>query len=133
MLRQNCSSPQTLNQTRNQVIYLFDDPAQPGKHARFSHVGTWSDGYVCKPCGNTTERLIEPLQIEWNDGTEVIGDFSWCGYTAIVLDPVKSFLKKNGFDAKYGKVDVMRPTAKAKRPSVSFPYEGPKLLWLIPK
>jgi hypothetical protein len=114
-------------------IYLLLDPAQPSKFASFSHIGTWSDGSVCKVCSEITSRLVEPLQIQWDDGTEQIGDFSWCGYTAIVLDPVRKFLNKNKFNVVYGKVDVVRPTHNTKRPRVQFPYNGPNLSWLIPK
>jgi hypothetical protein len=113
-------------------LYLLDDPAKPGEFARFSHVGTWSKGSLCKNCGVTTEKLIEPLQIEWDKGTERIGSFSWCGYTCVVTDEVRKFLEQTKVDCTFGRVEVMPPTEKTKRPRVPFPYTGPRLHWLIP-
>jgi hypothetical protein len=99
----------------------------------FSHVGTWSDGATtCKVCGKHNQVLIEPLQIEWEDGSVNIGDFSWCSYTAIVLDPVKKWLLDNRFEARFGRVEVKKPTGKARMPRVAFPYKGPNLNWMIP-
>lgn len=112
-------------------IYLLDDPTRPGDFARFSHTGTWAGGGLCKHCGEDSQCLIEPLEIEWNDGTTRIGDFSWCGYAAIVLDEVQSFLRAKAFEVQFGRVDVKRPTAKAVRPRVPFPYFGPHLSWVI--
>ena len=64
-------------------VYLLDDPAKPAEFARFSHVGTWSNDRVCEVCGEPTSRLVEPLQIEWDEGTDRIGDFSWGGYHCV--------------------------------------------------
>jgi hypothetical protein len=113
-------------------IFLLDDPAKPAEYALFSHVGTWADDHVCEECGVARSRLIEPLRIEWNEGTEVIGDFSWGGYHAVVLDSVKAFLENNTFEARFGRVEVISPTDPASRPRVPFPHRGPHLSWLIP-
>lgn len=114
-------------------FYMLDDPAAPAEFARFSHVGTWVDDRVCDLCGEPTARLVEPLQIEWEEGTDRIGDFSWCGYHCIVLDPVREFIEAGGFECTFGRVEVMQPTQKATRPRVSYPYRGPRLSWLIPQ
>jgi hypothetical protein len=111
-------------------IYLLDDPAKPSDYSRFSSVGTWTDDRVCKVCGEPTARLIEPLQIEWDEGTDRIGDFSWGGYHCVVLDPVRAFLESRAFEVKFGGVQVMPPAERAKRPRVQFPYRGPRLSWL---
>jgi hypothetical protein len=114
------------------MFYLLDDPAKPGEFARFSHVGTWSKGTLCESCGVTTEKLVEPLQIEWNKGTERIGSFSWCGYHCVVTDEVRRFLEQANAECAFGRVEVMPPTEKTRRPRVPFPYVGPRLHWLIP-
>lgn len=113
-------------------IYLLDDPAKPAEFARFSSVGSWADDRVCGVCGESTARLIEPLQIEWNEGTDRVGDFSWGGYHCVVLGSVRSFLESQAFDVTFGKVLVMQPTERATRSRVQFPYRGPNLSWLIP-
>ncbi len=113
-------------------FFLLDDPARPGEFARFSHVGTWTPGSVCKECGLSSAKLIEPLQIEWNPGTERIGDFSWCGYHCVVVDKVRRLLTVAGFECRFGSVVVMPPTENTRMPRVPFPYSGPILSWLIP-
>jgi hypothetical protein len=113
-------------------IFILDDPAEPAKYARFSHIGTWTPGSVCKKCGLGSSVLIEPLQIEWDPGTEMIGDFSWCGYTCIVTAAVRRFLEEAVFECRFGKVQVMPPMEKTKMPRVKYPYSGPPVSWLMP-
>jgi len=112
-------------------FYLLDDPAT-SEYARFSHVGTWTDDRVCDACGEPTSRLVEPLQVEWDEGADRIGDFSWCGYHCVVLDTVKAFLEENAFEARFGRTEVIPPSEGATRPRVPFPYHGPRISWLIP-
>lgn len=114
-------------------LYLLDDPAQPGRFARFTHVGTWSEGELCDGCGQCTQELIEPLQIEWDPGTDRIGDFSWCGYTAVVRNEARSFLEEGEYPCRFGRVEVVAPTVtRSRRRRVAYPYTGPELSWLIP-
>jgi hypothetical protein len=113
-------------------FFLLDDPARPANFARYSHVGTWAEDFVCDACGEPTSRLVEPLQIEWDNGTDRIGDFSWCGYEAVVVDAVRAFLEGNAFEARFGAVEVIQPTGRAVRKRVAFPYRGPHLTWLMP-
>src|SRR5689334_9597007 len=108
-------------------FYLLDDPAKPALFASFSHVGTWSKGKMCKGCGISTEKLVEPLQIEWEPGTQTIGSFSWCGYHCVVTDEVRGFFEGVTADCTFGRVEVMPPTEKTKLPRVGFPYTGPRL------
>lgn len=113
-------------------IYLLDDPAKPAEFARFSSVGTWTNDQVCPSCGEPMAHLIEPLQIEWDEGTDRIGDFSWGGYHCVVIDAVRSFLESQAFEVNFGIVRVIQPTERATCPRVLFPYEGPDLSWLTP-
>jgi hypothetical protein len=75
-----------------------------------------------------------PLIIEWEPGTEKIGDFSWGGYDFIVTNRARLVLKRNHFECGFGRVKVRRPTSflKSTRPRVAFPYRGPKLYWVRP-
>lgn len=113
-------------------FYLLDDPQIPAKYAMFSHLGTWSSNYKhCKFCGLHSQKLIEPLLVEWEPGTDVIGDFSWCGYTMIVRDQVKQFFDDQELNCLYGKIKYVPPTGKKRPKRVPFPYTGPRLYWAI--
>ncbi|OQX04116.1 MAG: hypothetical protein BWK80_54255 [Desulfobacteraceae bacterium IS3] len=113
-------------------IYLLEDPRKYEQYARFAHVGTWTEGGICRSCGQGTSRLTEPLQIEWEPDSDLVGDFSWCGYTVAVSDNVRKFFQTNGFECEFGKVEIMPPTDKSKKKRVSHPYRGPELHWVIP-
>lgn len=113
-------------------FYLLDDPAEPGEYASFSQTGTWMDDRLCPVCQCPFSELVEPLRIEWDRGTDQIGDFSWCGYTCVVIDPVRDILQANGFECTFGKVRVERPRESTRVKRVPYPYTGPHLNWLIP-
>lgn len=113
-------------------IFLLVNPRKPSEFAMPACVGTWSEGYVCKACGQSTERLIEPVKVEWEPGTDVIGDFSWGGYTAIVTETARRLLGDLNFKCEWGNVVVVPPTTKSRRRRVAYPYSGPPLHWLIP-
>jgi hypothetical protein len=100
------------------TLFVLDDSARPGDFARFSHLGTWSPGSVCKGCGLSSVELVEPLQIEWEPGTERIGDFSWCGYHCVVTSKVRRFLADAGFECGFCGVEVLPPNQKTNMPRV---------------
>ena len=114
-------------------FYLLENPMKPSVFAQFAAVGAWTDGSICESCGELIggERA-EPLQTEWEDGTDRIGSFSWSSYTCAVTDDVRQFLVERGVDCLFGRVEVMRPTRKTRRLRVPFPYTGPNLHWLMP-
>jgi hypothetical protein len=70
------------------------------------------------------------LLVEWEDGSDRIGSFSWCSYTCVVTDEVRGFLESCDSGCEFGRIQVVRPSKKAKRPRVAFPYAGPQLHWL---
>lgn len=111
-------------------FYLLDDPAKPADYASFSHVGTWVDEKSCKMCEETASRLVEPLQIEWDEGSTRIGDFSWCGYHCVVVSAVRARLVEESFECRFGRVEVL-PSEITLRPRVDFPYQGPDISWII--
>jgi|GEM_PF-2931962 len=111
------------------------------EYARFAHTGVWVKTTRCKACYAVVDKgitsllsLSAPLQIEWEPDSNIIGDFSWCGYTVIVTEKVKQFFLKHKFECDFGMVDIHKSTTpKRSRKTVPFPYEGPTLHWLIPK
>jgi hypothetical protein len=113
-------------------VYLLDDPATPDVFARFSALGTWSDGQICKRCGTCTSRLVAPLRIEWDPGSDRLGDFSWGGYACVVPEAVKTLLIADGFECEFSRAEVLKPVQRTKKKRISFPYDGPPLFWLTP-
>ena len=113
-------------------IYLLCNPQLNSEFARFSHLGTWTDGKLCEECGQPTSKLIEPLKIVWEPDSSYVGDFSWCGYIAVITEAISHFLISEKFEINLGSVRVEPPSAKTKKKIVPFPYTGPKLEWLIP-
>ena len=117
-------------------FYLLVDPLKPSQFAMCSVVGTWGKGKDCKFCTRriSGDIIIAPLVIEWEPGTERIGDFSWGGYKAVVLDRARSVLESNDFECRFDRVIVKRPRSflRSKMPRVAYPYKGPKLFWMRP-
>jgi hypothetical protein len=121
----------TYNVGRSQVnFYVLNDPTGKSPYASFAHLGTWSADSECEGCGSHSQHLIEPLLVEWEDGSDRIGSFSWCSYTCIVTDEVRRFLETTDTGCRFGRVQVVPPERKTKHPRVSFPYSGPRLHWL---
>lgn len=86
----------------------------------------------CDVCQKVTQKLVEPLIVEWDYGGNLVGDFSYCGYTIIVTNRVKEFLKENNFNCHFGKVVVEKTRGKKRGKLVPYPYEGPNLDWMMP-
>jgi len=114
-------------------FYLLRDPKKHEEYARYSHRGTWSEGQICPSCNLGTSILTPPLQIEWEPDSDLIADFSWCGYTAIVKEPARCLLESFDIDCEFSEIKVLPPSNKTNRKIVAFPYIGPTLYWLRPK
>lgn len=113
-------------------IFLLHDPKRFTECARFSHIGSWSTGKLCQKCQQPTSKLIEPLQIEWEPGSDVVCEFSWCGYLAAIHKALGIRLQKAGFDIYLGSIEYVKPLSKSKEKRVPYPYPGPELRWLLP-
>lgn len=116
------------------IVYLLNTEPGRGEYAEFSHTGTWEDfREPCDVCQKGTQKLVEPLKIEWDYGSDIVGDFSYCGYTIIVTDRVKDFLTENNYNCHFGKVIVEKTREKKRGKLVPYPYEGPHLNWMMPQ
>ncbi|MFQ3870785.1 hypothetical protein ACLK25_19175 [Leptospira kirschneri] len=93
-------------------------------------MGTWS--------GDPPER-IRPLVIEWEPGSDIVGDFTWPGFDddIIVTEKVAKMLTRadvRGFSL--GFVEMVQNSEPSKRRSkkkcIRLPYQGEKLwdLWI---
>lgn len=60
-------------------VWCFTDPWD-GSFAYASHVGTWSEPEK----GRARERT-QPLVIEWEPGSDVIGDFTWLQFSPEIV------------------------------------------------
>ena len=115
-------------------IYLLSDPKRYTEFAGFGQRGTWSPGKLCEACGRGTQRLVEPLLVEWEAGSTNVGDFSWCSYTFAVVAGVRAFLRKEEYGCRFGAVEVVKPKLKTRGwARIPYPYDGPPLIWVIPK
>lgn len=113
-------------------IFLIQEGDALYRYAAFSHVGTWTDEPLCNACECSRARLVEPLLVHWEAGSDVIAHFSWCGYTTIVVPQVREFLEREHFRLQFGDTVMMPPCEPFKgRKIVPFPYTGPPLSWLI--
>lgn len=115
-------------------FYVLWDTLNYANYAGFAVLGTWSEGTSCKICRYPNCNYIEPLLVEWVEGSDVIGDITLSGYEMIVTKRVKDFFMENDYKCKYKKIEYVKPTTPNKqRKRVQFPYNGPKLSWVIPK
>ena len=108
--------------------------ATPVKFAGFSPVGTWvDDGTRCDVCHWHGQTRGEPLLVEWEPSSDVIGDFSWehpYGFIFVVTDRVAEFLKVHQFECDLLQVEYVPPHSRRKRGIVPYPYDGPKQWWV---
>jgi hypothetical protein len=116
-------------------FYRFDTPSKPAAFARFAALGSWKSAEICKTCGQHGSEYAEPLLVEWEPGTDVIGDFSWGGSACIVKDSVKDFLNQHGFNTSFSTAIEYQKFKWTERlggrhKRVKYPYEGPNLSWL---
>lgn len=115
-------------------FYVLMDTLNYENYAGCSVLGTWSEGKSCNKCNYSNCKYIEPLLVEWVEGSDVIGDITLSGYQMIVTKKVKEFFNENAYKCKYKKIEYVKPTTPNKqRKRVQFPYNGPKLSWVIPK
>ena len=81
-------------------------------------------------------RNPTPLLIEWEEGSDRLGDFSWCGgtYHCVVTQETRNKLAFLNADIRWGAVRVNPPERKRVRHKrIPFPYNGPPLFFIIPR
>jgi len=121
------------------LIQHLRDPRDP-VYAEAIVTGTWIRGGLCPECGAGTSKLVSPTVIEWQPGSDVLGDFTWAafGSTAIVTERVRRQLEET-FRCTFRNVK-MQQSPRLKRPSrltsrtkprVWLPYTGPPLYELV--
>jgi hypothetical protein len=100
--------------------------------------GTWPQrptGCPCPECSAVDLRRLDPLIIEWEPGSDQIGDFTWPSFGLVVTQRVREAFEGKFRGFEFGSVEmrqdpkVKRPVRVTKRtvPRVWLPYEGPTL------
>lgn len=119
-------------------IWRLSDPRDYG-FARASRRGTWTESKgTCNECGASTQRRVQPLVIEWEPDSDVVGDFVWPGFGGdiAITERVVGVLKGRFTAFEPGPVEMYQDPklkrTKRGKPRVWLPYEGPPLydLWV---
>jgi hypothetical protein len=120
-------------------IWRFADP-HDSRFAVASRRGTWAPTFSpdpCPECGVSRQRRVPPMVIEWEPGSEIVGDFTWVGFgaEAFVTEAVLEALSGRFSGFEPGPVEMFQEPdldpAKDTEPRVWLPYEGPKLFELL--
>jgi hypothetical protein len=121
-------------------LWMLKDPNNYN-FAQAARIGSWSesDG-LCSECGSTSQVRIQPLIIEWEAGSDEIGDFTWVGFGSDIivkysvlnsLDGIRGF--EPGLVRMVENPSLHRPkNTRREKPRVRMPYLGPPLseLWI---
>jgi hypothetical protein len=101
--------------------------------------GTYEELPRCPKCKLAARKRVSPLVIEWDYGSNNIGDFTWLGEEIVVSDRVKTCFVSNGFSGVgFEPVEMVqreglkkpRKESKAKT-RVWLPHVGPPLWNLV--
>lgn len=125
-------------------LYHFHNPHNL-TFAEASRRGTWfpERTRVCPECEAPREKRISPLILEWEPGSNVIGDFVWPGFDNEMVVTQKV---RNAFEARYSEIEyepvkffpnprIQQPknSTRQSKPRVWLPYSGPHLWDARPK
>jgi hypothetical protein len=124
-------------------LYHFNSP-ENYNFAEATRRGTWypQGVKICPECDTSRQKRVPPLIIEWEAGSEVIGDFVWPGLNLelVITDGVKNAIEGQFREIEFWPVvffqnpKLHRPNKITKRskPRVWLPYNGPVLWNVIP-
>ena len=125
-------------------IWIISDPVD-FQFARANIQGTWSpmknEFKICPECTQPLHKRIKPLVIEWESGSDVIGDFLWPEFASIAVSERSFKALESQFQGfERGPVEMIqdpkliRPKRITKRttPRIWLPYESIPLheLWV---
>lgn len=120
-------------------LYHFVSP-QNFSYAQATRRGTWypQTTTICPECKTSRQKRVSPLMVEWEPGSDQIGDFVWAGLVTdlIVVDRVKAVFESQFSAIEFGPVEFFQSSRLKKpiksnsktKPRVWLPYSGP-LLW----
>lgn len=124
-------------------LFHFHDPGN-NLFAKASRRGTWYPPgiKICPECSSSRQTRISPLIIEWEAGSDKIGDFTWPGFDTelVVVNTVKIAFKNKFTKIEFGVVtffqnqNLRQPIKLTSRtkPRIWLPYPGPMLWDILP-
>lgn len=107
----------------------------PKEFGVFAAVGTWTDGEECAKCGFSTEDLVAPLQIEWEEVGKTSADFVWDGgFLVAVNSRVREWMKRQNYPCRFSAVKRVQWKRRGAGKSYveDLPWIGQRLFWLRP-
>ena len=115
-------------------IWRLVDP-NDDRYARANRRGTWSLGKgVCPECTASSQERIQPLVIEWERGSDEIGDVTWLGSgdAAVTERALEILMELGGLEPgpveMYQDPKLQRPRSPRRAiPRIWLPYEGTPL------
>jgi hypothetical protein len=129
---------------RNPVMPTFFDLARQDYADVYAHAlmsGTYEQVPRCAKCKLAARRRVAPLVIEWDYGSNVVGDFTWPASLdeIVVSERVRSCIESHGFSGvRFEPVEMVqrqglkKPRKESKaRTRVWLPYDGPPLWNLV--
>jgi Protein of unknown function (Gmx_para_CXXCG) len=124
-------------------LFHFRDP-QFYYFAQAIRCGTWHPQgiKICPECNTSRQKRISPLIIEWEPGSDVIGDFVWPGLGSelVISQKVREVFEGKYREIKFEPIEfwqnprLKRPMniTHRSKPRVWLPYSGPSLWDVIP-
>lgn len=123
-------------------LYSLAEPRN-SQFAYASRLGSWEDeDRICPECTRSLARRVQPIVIEWEPGSELIGDFVWPWVGTDIVTKIEVFRELN---TKFGGLEsgtvemvqntkLKRPlrTTVRTKPRIWLPYQGPTLVELLP-
>lgn len=111
-------------------LYMLNS-SHPQTHAQLlAPTKTWTNVHECPECRRNTSKLLPPLELVWEVGIDVIGDFSWWGYLFVVTPLMVDIFKSLEVDLQYYPTHIAE--APRKKGARRRPYAGPPLTWVVP-
>jgi len=123
-------------------LYHFHNPNR-FQFAQALRLGTWfpKGSKICPECNSSRQKRISPLIVEWESGSDVIGDFVCVGDDELVMtQKIRDSFEGRFHEIQFNSVEfwqdpkLKQPERITKRtkPRVWLPYNGPTLWDVIP-
>lgn len=119
-------------------LWRFTDPFDH-TFAAAGRLGSWTEAAtagLCPECTASWTVRAKPLILEWETGSDRVGDFTWPAGDVAVADRVLDALQDHFEGFEGGPVEMVQPPglqpSRSRSPRVWLPYNGPPLheLWV---
>ena len=123
---------------RSDIIWSLDVPVGNDFASLLVHYQKLN-GKRCAACGLLQTPQHPPLTIEWEDGNDVIGDFTSAGSKIVVREAIVDEILEHFHGIRKGRVDffdhpnLYRPETSTKKSPrrIWLPYSGPSLCEIV--